>query len=560
MAVNIDWNLLKTPDIGNAFTQGYDSGRTKATLGALATNPNDTNALNALMQASPEKGMAFQDRQLKKAQAAQESRYKQAQIGKIEQEQAGQRAEALAGVAYAAKKVPYEQRRAFIAQQMPILSQIGFTPDQIAQFDPTDTAIDGVISQAVPIKDQYSAYTKQQEPYTLAPGSARYGGDGHVIAQQPFAPQYRSVGEGQSLVEIPPAGGGDPYAPVMQAEGGTNPDGSFRTSPKGAVGPGQIMPTTGPEAAAYAGLPWDEQRYRSDPQYNEAIGRAYHAVQLAKFDGNPAAAAAAYNAGPGRARQAGAPQTQGDWQQRLPAETQDYIRKVAPGFVSGGARVIAQGAPKQPPPQPQGQRMTPQQVQAEGLDPNVVYYRGPDGVPKPVGGQPKPAVNSNAPYSQSAIDAFNRAIDTAGRLKTHPGMSAAVGVKGLTGGFVGGWVMPGTDAADFRAELDAMKAQVFLPMVQSMKGMGALSNAEGQKLTDAIGALDPKMSEGAFKASLDRIVGDLKAYRDRGAPKAAGGGVAPPAGAIQMLKSNPNLRSAFDAKYGPGASSRVLGR
>lgn len=32
-----------------------------------------------------------------------------------------------------------------------------------------------------------------------------------------------------------------------------------------------------------------------------------------------------------------------------------------------------------------------------------------------------------------------------------------------------------------------------------------------------------------------------------------------PAQAVQHLRQNPSLRSAFDAKYGAGASSRVLG-
>ena len=149
----------------------------------------------------------------------------------------------------------------------------------------------------------------------------------------------------------------------------------------------------------------------------------------------------------------------------------------------------------------------------------------PDGTEKP-----KP-VDKPAAYSQSALDSFDRAIESGNRLLTHPGYGAAVG-SGLDPQSYGSYVpfvspnedgtraISGTSARGFEAELSAMKAQLFLPMVQSMKGLGALSNAEGQKLTAAVGALDPGMSEADFKASVDRILGDLKMYRDRYAGQA----------------------------------------
>lgn len=76
-------------------------------------------------------------------------------------------------------------------------------------------------------------------------------------------------------------------------------DGQPLTSKAGAIGVMQVMPGTGPEAAAAAGLPWDETRYRNDAAYNEALGKAYLGKMLDRFDGNRTLALAAYNAGPG---------------------------------------------------------------------------------------------------------------------------------------------------------------------------------------------------------------------------------------------------------------------
>lgn len=74
-------------------------------------------------------------------------------------------------------------------------------------------------------------------------------------------------------------------------------DGQALRSPKGATGIAQIMPDTGPEAARYAGMPWDPERFKTDADYNLALGRAYFDKQVSDF-GSPMLAAAAYNAGP----------------------------------------------------------------------------------------------------------------------------------------------------------------------------------------------------------------------------------------------------------------------
>lgn len=53
---------------------------------------------------------------------------------------------------------------------------------------------------------------------------------------------------------------------------------------------------------------------------------------------------------------------------------------------------------------------------------------------------------------------------------------------------------------------------------------------------------------------------DFGRFLNPNTQKALGMGSGPPAAAVDHLRANPQLRSAFDAKYGKGASARVLGR
>lgn len=106
--------------------------------------------------------------------------------------------------------------------------------------------------------------------------------------------------------------------------------------------------------------------------------------------------------------------------------------------------------------------------------------------------------------AQGAIDTFSTALDSLNELSTSPGLSKSVGIRSAFP------TVPGSDAANFEARLDTFKAQTFLPMVASLKGMGALSDAEGKKLSDAVGALSPKMSEASFRSSIGKIQSQLE--------------------------------------------------
>lgn len=111
---------------------------------------------------------------------------------------------------------------------------------------------------------------------------------------------------------------------------------------------------------------------------------------------------------------------------------------------------------------------------------------------------------------QGVIASFDSSLETLGRLATHPGKASAVGFGGTTSSMI-----PGTNAAGFASQLETFKAQTFLPQVQNLKGMGALSDAEGKRLTAAVGALDQKMKPAEFDAQLKIIENDLRKARAR---------------------------------------------
>lgn len=112
---------------------------------------------------------------------------------------------------------------------------------------------------------------------------------------------------------------------IMRQESAFAP--SVRSS-AGARGLMQLMPQTARDVARLIGI---RSGSLDDPEYNIALGARYLSDMLARFDGNPALAAAAYNAGPARvlswipdAAMAGE-----RWIETIPfVETRAYVRRV----------------------------------------------------------------------------------------------------------------------------------------------------------------------------------------------------------------------------------------
>lgn len=115
--------------------------------------------------------------------------------------------------------------------------------------------------------------------------------------------------------------------------------------------------------------------------------------------------------------------------------------------------------------------------------------------------------------ANSAFATVDRALDTIGDLKKHPGLAGNLGIRGVVPN------VPGSDAANARALIDQLQSQGFLAEVDKMRGLGALTEAEGKKLTNAIGALDTKQDEAQFRKQLDSIQSQFDAARKNLAKK-----------------------------------------
>jgi hypothetical protein len=100
-----------------------------------------------------------------------------------------------------------------------------------------------------------------------------------------------------------------------------------------------------------------------------------------------------------------------------------------------------------------------------------------------------------------------RMISLMTELRNHPGFGGLFGV-GYTG-------IPGTESANAKVLYDQIQAQGFMEAIKDMKGMGALSNAEGEKASAAFVGINPSMSESAALARIDEVVKYIKEGQKR---------------------------------------------
>lgn len=96
------------------------------------------------------------------------------------------------------------------------------------------------------------------------------------------------------------------------------------------------------------------------------------------------------------------------------------------------------------------------------------------------------------------------------KIKTDPNRERGTGWSSVLN------VVPGTSGYDFQNKVDQAKSGAFLTAIQQMRGLGALSNAEGQTATGAVTRMNTATSEEAFMEALN----DYERIIDQGIARA----------------------------------------
>jgi hypothetical protein len=118
-------------------------------------------------------------------------------------------------------------------------------------------------------------------------------------------------------------------------------------------------------------------------------------------------------------------------------------------------------------------------------------------------------VRERVATAEAGATNIDNMLNTIQRIKLNPRLNDVLGaVEGRLP------AITSDDSADAIALIDTLGSQAFLAQIPNIKGMGALSNAEGEKLQSALQNLSRKQSEAQFRANLDEASRLLKKGRE----------------------------------------------
>lgn len=128
-------------------------------------------------------------------------------------------------------------------------------------------------------------------------------------------------------------------------------------------------------------------------------------------------------------------------------------------------------------------------------------------------GRTEAAEVAAAPSTISTADTTLKYIDA---VRSHPGLEQGTGFSSTFN------VVPGTPGYDFQNRVKQISSGAFLTAIQDLRGMGALSNSEGQTATAAVNRMDTATSKEEFLSALDDYQAIVEKGRQNALAKVSG--------------------------------------
>lgn len=225
---------------------------------------------------------------------------------------------------------PAANRKAAIQQYAPDLLKLGYTQDQIANFDPSDENLRSEMARHMDASkiaefvkpdlmgvsagtslidknhpDQGAVYTAPADYHQFSVHNAD-GTDTPYGFDPKTGRAFQLSDSGQGGGGQPSAGSHDPdtlFNALIQQESGGRPGVTGPPTKYGrSTGLTQLLPSTGKEMAAKLGVPWrPELLTGTSPEaadYQRKLGRAYFDEGMQKYPGDPRQALMYYHGGP----------------------------------------------------------------------------------------------------------------------------------------------------------------------------------------------------------------------------------------------------------------------
>ncbi len=256
------------------------------------------------------------------------SKYPYVFYGQLAAEKVRQQMPEAMKIAFALPAQPTDDERAAFAKRTPVRAAILLAETgRLASFERFSFALDDVMTTANEHQMLFDIAAGYLEMRAAVRGAKAGLGRGLVAPDAVFPLM--------SLPTSPRTGSAEPalVLALSRQESEFNPRAISSADARGLM---QMIPRYAQAEAKMVGLPFKSSWLTDDPQYNLRLGRGFLDDLVDDFGGSYILAAAAYNAGPSRARQwindFGDPRGQVDpvdWIESIPfAETRNYVQRV----------------------------------------------------------------------------------------------------------------------------------------------------------------------------------------------------------------------------------------